>query len=126
MQCPKILFYLKNGSEVELRTPKESDAESVISYLIETAGETEFIYRYPEECNVYTPEKVKQLFKTINESETEVMLLCLKDDEVIGDCRISWNKRMKTMHRASLSIAVLQKYWNMGVGSKLLNEAIKI
>lgn len=27
MQCPKILFYLKNGSEVELRTPKESDVK---------------------------------------------------------------------------------------------------
>lgn len=54
------------------------------------------------------------------------MLLCLKDNEVIGDCRISWNKRIKTKHRASLSIDVLQKYWSQGVGSKLLSEAINI
>ncbi|MGT2745768.1 GNAT family N-acetyltransferase [Streptococcus penaeicida] len=32
----------------------------------------------------------------------------------------------KTKHRASLSIAVLQKYWSQGVGSKLLSEAINI
>lgn len=126
MENPKILFALKNGSEAEIRNPKTSDVESVISYLFKTAGETEFIYRYPEECYAYTPEKEKKLFKAINESETELMLLCLIDNEVIGDCHLSWNKRMKTKHRASLSIAVLQKYWSQGVGSKLLSEAITI
>ncbi|EGE55044.1 GNAT family N-acetyltransferase [Streptococcus parauberis] len=126
MEISKILFNLKSGSEVEIRSPKESDVEKVISYLFKTAGETEFIYRYPEECYIYTPEKEMLLFKKINESETEAMLLCLKDNEVIGDCRISWNKRIKTKHRANLSIAVLQKYWSQGVGSKLLSEAINI
>uniref|UniRef100_UPI0034DD0903 hypothetical protein n=1 Tax=Lactococcus sp. TaxID=44273 RepID=UPI0034DD0903 len=96
MEISKILFNLKSGSEVEIRSPKESDVEKVISYLFKTAGETEFIYRYPEECYIYTPEKEMLLFKKINESETEAMLLCLKDNEVIGDCRISWNKRIKT------------------------------
>ncbi|MGT2933526.1 GNAT family N-acetyltransferase [Streptococcus catagoni] len=126
MEISKIFFNTKNSSEVEIRSPKESDSENFISYLFKTAGETEFIYRYPEECHVYTPEKAKQLFKTINESETEAMLLCLKDNEVIGDCRISWNKRIKTKHRASLSIAILQEYWSQGVGSKLLTEAIRL
>jgi len=126
MEIQKVLFNLKNGSESEIRNPQENDAESVISYLFKTAGETEFIYRYPEECYVYTPEKEKELFKSTNDSETEVMLLCVIDNEVIGDCRLSWNNRLKTKHRANLSIAVLKKYWNQGVGSKLLSEAISI
>ena len=45
MKSSKFLFYFKNGSDAEIRSPKES----VISYLFKTASETEFIYRYPEE-----------------------------------------------------------------------------
>ena len=49
MKSSKFSFYFKNGSDAEIRSPKESDVESVISYLFKTASETEFIYRYPEE-----------------------------------------------------------------------------
>lgn len=48
MKSSKFLFYFKMFS-AEIRSPKESDVESVISYLFKTASETEFIYRYPEE-----------------------------------------------------------------------------
>ena len=34
MKSSKFLFYFKNGSDAEIRSPKESDVESVISYLL--------------------------------------------------------------------------------------------
>lgn len=61
MKSSKFLFYFKNGSDAEIRSPKESDVESVISYLFKTASETEFIYRYPEETWL----NVKYIFKLI-------------------------------------------------------------
>lgn len=42
---------LKNGKEVTLKTPTETDAEEVLRYLAICAAETEFVLRYEEECN---------------------------------------------------------------------------
>ena len=38
-----------------------------MEYLVTSAGETDFILRYPEECKKYTPEGEKKLFEQKNE-----------------------------------------------------------
>ena len=53
-------FKLKDGREAVLRSPKEEDVESTLEYLVISAGETDFILRYPEECGKYTPEGEKK------------------------------------------------------------------
>ena len=43
-------FKLKDGRYAILRSPREDDAPALLDYLITTAGETDFLIRYPEEC----------------------------------------------------------------------------
>ena len=43
-------FVLKDGRKALLRSPKDEDIQGVLDYLYISAGETEFILRYPEEC----------------------------------------------------------------------------
>ena len=119
-------FTLKDGRKALLRSPKDEDIRGVLDYLYVSAGETEFILRYPEECGKYTYEGEKALFDRINASENEAMLVCIVDGKVAGNCQIAWKTGIKTRHRASVAIALLKEFWNLGIGTRMFEEMIRI
>ena len=119
-------FTLKDGRKALLRSPKDEDIRGVLDYLYVSAGETEFILRYPEECGKYTYEGEKALFDRINASDNETMLVCIVDGKVAGNCQIAWKTGIKTRHRASVAIALLKEFWNQGIGTRMFEEMIRI
>ena len=119
-------FTLKDGRKALLRSPKDEDIRGVLDYLCVSAGETEFILRYPEECGKYTYEGEKALFDRINASDNEAMLVCIVDGKVAGNCQIAWKTGIKTRHRASVAIALLKEFWNQGIGTRMFEEMIRI
>ena len=119
-------FTLKDGRKALLRSPRDEDIPGMLEYLYVSAGETEFILRYPEECTKYTPEGEKALFDRINASENEAMLVCLVEGRVAGNCQIAWKTGLKTRHRASVAIALMKEYWNQGIGTRMFQELIRI
>ena len=119
-------FTLKDGRKALIRSPKEEDIQGMLDYLYQSAEETDFVLRYPEECSRYTAEGERELFDRINRSDTEAMLVCIVEGKVAGNCQITWNNRIKTRHRASVAIALLRNYWNQGIGTRLFQELIKI
>ena len=119
-------FMLKDGRKAILRSPREEDIPGVLEYLYITSGETEFLLHYPEECGKYTPEGEKALFERKNASDCEAMLVCLVDGKIAGNCDISWSNKIKTRHRASVAIALKREYWNLGIGTRLFEELIRI
>ena len=119
-------FTLKDGRKALIRSPKEEDIQGMLDYLYQSAEETDFVLRYPEECSRYTAEGERELFDRINRSDTEAMLVCIVEGIVAGNCQITWNNRIKTRHRASVAIALLRDYWNQGIGTRLFQELIKI
>ena len=126
MIIKEIEFKLKDGRNAVIRSPKDEDIQGMLDYLYISAGESDFILRYPEECGKYTAEDEKALFDRVNESDHEAMLVCLVEGEVAGNCQISWSKGLKTRHRASVAIALLSKFWNQGIGTRLFHELIHI
>ncbi len=121
-----IAFTLKDGRKALIRSPKDEDIQGMLDYLYVSAGETEFILRYPEECSKYTPEGEKALFERVNASPREAMLVCLVEGKVAGNCQVAWSSGIKTRHRASVAIALLKEYWNQGIGTRLFREMIRI
>ena len=119
-------YSLKDGRKALIRSPKEEDIQGMLDYLYQSAEETDFVLRYPEECSRYTAEGERELFDRINRSDTEAMLVCIVEGKVAGNCQITWNNRIKTRHRASVAIALLRDYWNQGIGTRLFQELIKI
>ena len=126
MVIDDVRFLLKDGREAVLRSPREEDVESTLEYLYVSAGETEYILRYPEECSKYTAEGEKKLFEQKNASPNAAMLMCVVDGKVIGNCEISFYTGMKTKHRATVAIALISKFWNQGIGTKMFEEMIRL
>ena len=121
-----IQYKLKDGRNALIRSPQEEDIQGMLEYLYISAGETDFLLRYPEECCKYTVEGEKALFDRVNKSDNEAMLVCLVEGKVAGNCHIAWNKGIKTRHRASVAIALLKEYWNQGIGTRLFQELLRI
>ena len=119
-------FTLKDGRKALIRSPKEEDIRGMLDYLYQSACETEFIMRYPEECGKYTVEGEKVLFERVNAADSEAMLVCLVDGKAPGNSQIVWKNAIKVRHRASVAIAVLKDYWNQGIGTRLFQEMIRI
>lgn len=119
-------FTLKDGRSAELRSPREEDIQGVLDYLRISAGETDFILRYPEECDRYTYESEKALFERMNASEDEAMIICLVDGKVAGNCGIHFNQNLKQRHRAGVAIALCKEFWNLGIGTQMFREMIRL
>ena len=121
-----VRFKLRDGREAILRSPKEEDIESTLEYLYISAGETDYILRYPEECGRYTAEGEKALFEKKNASPSEAMIMCIVDGRVVGNCDISFYRGMKTRHRGVIGIALISEFWNQGIGTKMFEEMIRL
>ena len=121
-----IEFTLKDGRKAILRSPGDEDIQGVLDYLYVSSGETDFILRYPEECKKYTPEGEKALFDRMRTAENETMLVCLVDGKIAGNCDVRWSTMLKTRHRATVAIALLKEYWNLGIGTRMFEELIRI
>ena len=126
MTVQEIPFTLKDGRKAVIRSPRDEDIPGMLEYLRKSAGETEFILRYPEECDQYTPEGEKALFDRMNASPNETMLVCLVEGRLAGNSSIRWQNAMKTRHRAYIAIALMKDYWNLGIGTKLFEEMLRI
>lgn len=119
-------FELKDGRNALIRSPKEADVQEIMEYLKVIAGETKFLLRYPDEWELITEEEEKNWIDRMNRSDNEVMLVCLVDGKIAGNCTLSWRPLRKLRHRASIGVALKKEYWGFGIGTRLLSELIRI
>ena len=126
MRIREFTFTLKDGRTALVRSPEEKDVMPMLEYLRIVAGETDFLMNYPEETSKYTPEGEKALFERVNSSDLEAMPVCFVDGRIAGNSMITFNGRIKTRHRASVAIALKREFWGQGIGTRLMQEMIRI
>ena len=115
---------LKDGRTAILKTPCIEDAEKMLHYIKKACGETDFLARYPEEWDNVSVESEEKWVKNLRESQSTLAITCYIDDEIAGNCEINFRGGVKTSHRATVAIAILKKYWNLGIGSSMFAELI--
>ena len=107
MKFPEREIILKDGRKCVLRPTGPDLAADMIEYMKVTAGETEWLLRYPDEVS-FTLESEQEILGRILEDPGHVMMAAVVDGKVAGNCSIGGigNKR-KFLHRCSLAIALL-------------------
>lgn len=114
---------LKDGRTAILKTPCVEDAENLLRYIKKSCGETEFLARYPEEWTI-TVEQEEAWVNRLRSSPDSLGITCYVDGEVVGNGEIGFRSGIKTAHRATLMLAIVQAYWGLGIGSAMLEELI--
>ena len=114
---------LKDGRTAILKSPCVEDAEKMLNYIKKSCGETDFLARYPEEWNI-SVEQEEAWVNRLRSAPDTLGITCYIDGEVAGNCEISFRGGIKTSHRATIAIAILKDYWNLGIGSAMFEELV--
>lgn len=123
---------LKNGKTAILRAPRPEEAAEMLAYLRAVATETHFLLRYPEECaDEHDPLEIQDQADHMAASlrnPYSLAILCEIDGKIAGQCSLSFNRRFKIAHRATIAITSLSPYWGLGLGTAMftaMEEAAK-
>lgn len=116
----------KKGIELSLRTPTADDAEKVLAFRRDVCGETIYLTRYPYEID-NSVEKEREIIGNYQRAEHLGMMAIFDKDKIVGVTSVSpVGLNFKTRHRASAELVVRKEYWNLGLGSHLLDLAIEM
>ncbi len=115
---------LKNGKTAVLKSPSVEDAEKLLNYIKKACGETDFLLRYSDEWEGVTVASEEAWVNRLRSAPDTLGITCYIDGEVAGNCEISFRGGMKLSHRATVSIAILKDYWNLGIGSAMFEELV--
>ena len=124
MIYPTQTVTLKNGAAAILRSPTASDAQKLMDCMIHCSKETHFLLRYQEEWQISVPQE-EELLQNIAASGHNMMICCEIDGKIIGNCALNRRPGIKTAHKASVAISILQDYWNLGIGTLMFDALIQ-
>ena len=126
MKFEEKTIRLKNGEFAVLRSPKIEDAADLIENIKITCTETHFLSSYPEEYENFTVEKEEKWIKNNLESQNSLLIVCEVNRTIAGTCGLNFETSIKTAHRASFGLSIKKKYWNLGIGSAMIEEIITV
>lgn len=117
-------YTLKNGRKLIVRQPVAADAEGLIALIQRVDTESRFLGREPGEFD-FTPDRERELIEAMLTVERERWFVAEYEGEIVGQCSVAIrNRRYRFAHRAVLGIMVRADCWGLGIGGRLMREAI--
>lgn len=114
---------LKNNLQLTLREAEPRDAEQLLAFINQVAGESENITFGPGEFELSVEEERAFLQRTA-ESSTSLYVIAEVAGEIVGTLSFSAGKRPRLQHAGEFGMTVLRRYWNVGMGSHMLTYLI--
>lgn len=112
-------FLLKNNLRLTLRRAEPGDAEKLLAYLNQVASESENITFGPGEFGLSVEEECAFL-RQMSKSSTSLYLIAEIAGEIAGTLTFNAGKRPRLQHAGELGMTVLRRYWNLGIGGRML------
>ncbi|HIR28243.1 MAG TPA: GNAT family N-acetyltransferase [Candidatus Choladousia intestinigallinarum] len=121
---PKEMI-LKNEKSCLFRSPYAEDAAELLRYLKETSIQTPYLMREPEEVTLSISQE-KEFIERQNSSERDLLLLAVVEGRHAGNGALnSLGSLKRYAHRCSISLALYEEFWSMGIGSAMLDLLLK-
>ncbi|MCR4729844.1 MAG: GNAT family N-acetyltransferase [Saccharofermentans sp.] len=115
----KIL--LKDGRTCVLKPNSPEYAQEMLGFLRKTSAETEYLLRYPDEVK-FTLESEKEILGNLLENPYAIMMIAVVDGKVAGNGSVNGiGDKRKIQHRCSLAIALYEEFWDLGIGTAMID-----
>ena len=116
---------LKDGRKCTLRNGEEKDGQVVLANFILTHEQTDYLLSYPDE-NTMTAEQESRFLQEKTDSDNGIEILAEVEGAVAGLAGFdAVGSREKLRHRADFGISVDRQYWNLGIGTAMMNACIE-
>lgn len=115
-----VFLNAKDGQKIEIRTPREEEAQLSLDMMIEVAAHSPYILSTPESFKKKTIENQVKWFKEAAESNDEIILAIYHNNRMIGLCNGRSYRDVKRKHRAGLGISLLPDFRGKGIGYQMM------
>ncbi|CCQ95911.1 Acetyltransferase [[Clostridium] ultunense Esp] len=113
------------SQHLKISKAKKEDAEKVLEFLNIIGGESDNLLFGENEFKDMPVEKEMAIIEDINLSDKSVMYLGKIGEEIVSIGSLQgFINRTRIAHRGGLAISVKKKYWNQGIGTKMMEELI--
>lgn len=116
-------YLIKNEENVTIRDAEPRDAESLIEINLQIVREKLYMMREPEEA-IYTKESEVINIENLLSSEGTLFIVAEVRNNVVGYLDFRNGALKRTKHAGILSIYILKKYRELGIGKLLLQSLI--
>lgn len=108
---------------ISIEKASPADAAAMIEYLKQVGGETDNLTFGAEGLPITVEAEAAHIARLEN-SRDGILLVAKEDGKIIGDASLNRLPR-RMSHRGDLGMAVAKKYWNRGVGGRLLRGILE-
>ena len=117
--------FLPNGQQLVIRQPGIADATGCLACFQQFTGETDFLLFTREEAMKMDLKEEEAFIRSYLERPENLLLVADVEGEIAGIFSLNRSRYKKQYHMALMGLAVLHKYWNMGIGRRLLTAGIR-
>ena len=110
--------------ELLIREAEPKDAAELVAFLNRVSLETDFT-SLDRDGILLTSEEMEIFLNKQASSDNQITLLAFLNDKIAGIVNITADQRKRVRHIGDLFIVIGKRYWNNGLGSLLLEEAIE-
>lgn len=115
---------LKNNKKMCIRKTEPGDASHIVKMSAQMGGESHNL-TYGEDDFYFTEEQQRNFINSISDKDNYLYIVGIVDGKIIASLSYLSSGRRRTMHRGELGIGVLKEYWEMGIGSHLMDYFFK-
>ena len=115
---------LKNGQVCVLRQAEEQDAGNILEYMNCVCGETDYLAFGRGDIN-WTVEKERTFIREHLDSDNKLLVIAEVQGNINGIIGFTGDERKRMRHTGEFGMAVLRKYWSLGLGSALVECMIE-
>lgn len=101
------------------------DASMIIDYLNQVGGESDNLTYGLNECYLNEFEEMEVIQDFIDQ-ENSLLLCGFIDDELVSSLSIQGEQKERLKHIGHFAITVKKEYWNMGIASMMMEEALEM
>ena len=106
------------------RKVKESDAEQIVAFYNYVGGETNYLSFEKDEYPLNVEAQIQSI-RALENNQTNIMLLALDGEEIVGIATINSTYKIKARHTGEFGIVIAKKYQGQGIGTELMNQLIE-
>ncbi|MDS5851967.1 GNAT family N-acetyltransferase [Streptococcus pneumoniae] len=110
--------------ELLIREAEPKDAAELVTFLNRVSLETDFT-SLDGDGILLTSEEMEIFLNKQASSDNQITLLAFLNGKIAGIVNITADQRKRVRHIGDLFIVIGKRYWNNGLGSLLLEEAIE-
>ena len=121
---PSRNITLNNGTKLTIRNPIHEDAQPLVEYINQVSGESDNLSFGLGEAP-FTKEQEEKYIESMKTDPHKIMAIGDINGEIVAVADISGPSLPRLQHMGELGISLKKKWWNLGVGTALMNYLLE-